>query len=248
MDLKIINSNSAGNCYLLEASNGEALIIECGVRFDKIKQALDFRIDRVAGCLITHSHGDHCKAAYDVLKAGIKVYATVDEHKAMCTAEHHNARFIGALNRPIPVGDFEIMGFTVIHDTPDPVGYLIRHEECGTVVFLTDTVYSPFRFNGLNNIIVEANYCEEILDRRLRDGENPKFVRDRVIESHMSIANCLDLLAANDLSQVNNVVLIHLSDGNSNAADFKKRVECATAKTVHIAEPGLVIDFNKTPY
>lgn len=246
MVLKIINSNSAGNSYILEASNGEALIIECGLRFEKIKQALGYRINRVAGCLVTHSHGDHSKAVYDLLKAGIKVYATPGEHKAMATDNHHNACI--SQYAPFKVGSFEIIAFKIIHDTPEPVGYLIRHEECGTVLFLTDTVYSPYKFNGLTNIIVEANYCQKILDQRLEDGENPKFLHDRVIQSHMSIEHCKDLLLANDLSQVNNIVLIHLSDGNSDAKRFKKEVEQVTGKTVHIAEAGMEILFNRTPF
>lgn len=248
MILKIVNSNSLGNAYIMEAHNGEALLIECGLRFAKIKEALKYRIDRVSGCLITHSHGDHCKAVYDVLKAGIKVYATAGEHKAMATDNHHNAKVITPLARPLSVGNFEVLAFKVIHDTPDPVGYLIKHAECGTVLFLTDTVYSPFRFTGLCNIIVEANYCQKILDKRVADGENPQFLRDRVIESHMSIDHCKDLLQSNDLSQVNNIVLIHLSDGNSDAARFKREVQEVTGKTVHVADAGMEIPFNRTPF
>jgi phosphoribosyl 1,2-cyclic phosphodiesterase len=246
MKLQIINSNSAGNSYIMEAQDGEALLIECGLRFQLIQQALKYKINRVAGCLVTHSHGDHSKAIRDVLKVGIRVYATQGEHRAMGTEHHHNSRYSVII--PFMVGSFECLAFKVIHDTPEPVGYLIRHEECGTVLFLTDTVYSPFRFNGLNNIIVEANYCQKILDKRVENGENPKFLRDRVIESHMSIANCKDLLMANDLSQVNNIVLIHLSDGNSDAARFKKEVQEVTGKSVHVAEAGMEIPFNRTPF
>jgi phosphoribosyl 1,2-cyclic phosphodiesterase len=246
MTLKIVNSNSQGNAYILEASNGEVLLIECGLRFDLIKQALNYEISRIVGCLVTHSHGDHCKAVGDVLKAGIKVWATAAEHKAMGTEAHHNAMV--SQYAPFKVGSFDVVAFKVVHDTPEPVGYLIRHEECGTVLFLTDTVYSPYRFNGLINVIVEANYCQTILDRRLADGENPKFLHDRVIQSHMSIAHCKDLLMANDLSQVNNIVLIHLSDSNSDAARFKREVQEVTGKTVHIAEAGMEIPFNITPF
>lgn len=246
MNLKIVNSNSAGNSYILEASNGEALLIECGLRWPVIKQALNYEISRVSGCVLTHSHGDHSKAVYDLLKSGIKVYATAGEHKAMATTSHHNAMV--SQYAPFKVGSFDVVAFKVIHDTPEPVGYLIRHEECGTVLFLTDTVYSPYRFNGLTNIIIEANYCQKILDRRLADDENPKFLHDRVIESHMSIANCKDLLLANDLTQVNNIVLIHLSDSNSDAPRFYREVREVTGKTVWVASAGMEIPFNRTPF
>lgn len=247
MILQVINSNSAGNAYILEAENGEALLIECGVQWAKIKQALDFKISRVAGCLVTHSHGDHCKAVRDVLNAGIKVYATIKEHEVMRTDLHHNRRaFIVGV--PFKVGSFDVIAFNVVHDTPAPVGYLIKHDECGAILFLTDTVYCPFTFRGLNNIIVEANYCETIIDARVKAGENPAFLRDRVIQSHMSIDHCIDLLRANDLTEVNNIVLIHFSDGNSHEANFKKRVEDATGKSVTVANPGTIVNFNLTPY
>jgi DNA/RNA-binding domain of Phe-tRNA-synthetase-like protein len=57
------------------------------------------------------------------------------------------------------------------------------------------------------------------------------------------------MLKANNLSQVNNIVLIHLSDGNSDAEDFQKQVTELTGKTVYVADAGMIIDnFNKKPF
>ena len=121
-------------------------------------------------------------------------------------------------------------------------GFLIFHEEMGKTVFLTDLVYSKFSFKGISNWLIEANYCNEKV--RSSDG----FLASRVLNSHLSIQNCIKLLEANDLSQSNNICLIHLSDSNSNAKEFKQKVTDATGKLVHIAEPNLTIDFNKTPF
>lgn len=244
MELKIISSSSAGNAYILQ-NDREALLIECGVRFDRIKQALNFNLSKVVACLITHEHGDHCKAVNDVLTAGIKVYASAGTHKAMGTASHHRAAFTTGLQI---AGGFQFKAFDVKHDAAEPVGYIIRHAECGNVLFLTDTYYCEYTFPGMNNIIVEANYCQHILDERLANGSSPAILRDRVIQSHMSIDTCVDLLMANDLKNVNNIVLIHLSDRNSNAEQFRRRVQEATGKTVHIADNDQVISFNKTPF
>jgi phosphoribosyl 1,2-cyclic phosphodiesterase len=247
MKLKIINSNSAGNAYILE-NDTEALLIECGVRFDKIKQALNFKMSKVVGCLVTHEHQDHCKAVKEVLAAGIHVHASYGTHGAMKTEGHHRSRFLH-LGATLNLGQFKVKGFPVKHDAAEPMGFLINHPETGIILFLTDSYYSEYKFTGLNNIIVEANYCQNILDKRLQDGTNPKFLRDRVIESHMSLATCKELLRANDLSQVNNIVLIHLSDGNSNADRFKSEVQEVTGKVVHVAEAGMVIEnFNKNPF
>lgn len=247
MRLTVINSNSAGNAYVLE-NEYEALLIECGVRFDKIKEALNFNLRKVVGCIITHEHKDHCKSVTDVMKAGINVYATFGTLNAMGVSINHRANAI-VPEQTYMLGSFKVIAFKVQHDCADPVGYLINHEETGTVLFLTDSYYSKYTFRGLNNVIIEANYCQSILDKRLEGGENPKFLRDRVITSHMSIQTCKELLQANDLSAVNNIVLIHLSDGNSDQHRFKKEIEETTGKLVHVATPGLVIDnFHKQPF
>jgi hypothetical protein len=42
--------------------------------------------------------------------------------------------------------------------------------------------------------------------------------------------------------------LIHLSNGNSHAQEFKEGIRKATGKNVHIAESGLELLLNKTPF
>ncbi len=250
MRLKVINSNSRGNAYLLE-NDQEALLIECGVRFELIKRALDFNLSRVAGALVSHSHGDHCSAVKDVTHAGINVYATHGTCEELLEKWSPNPHRLKPrhLGIAFTVGGFQILPFRTEHDCKEPCGFLIKHEECGTTLFLTDTVFSPYVFWGLNNIIVEANYCEEILEEKRRSGSTIEMLRDRVIESHMSLQNCKDMLTANDLSQVNNIVLIHLSDKHSHAERFKAEVEQLTGKTVTVADANMVIDnFNRTPF
>lgn len=247
MKLHIINSNSKGNAYILEASGGEALLLECGVRFDELKKALRFNLRRVAACLVTHEHQDHCKSVHEVLAAGIDVWSGEKTHEAMRTKSHHRAKscYSGDV---FGAGSFKVKAFDVKHDAAQPLGYLIHHAECGTVLFLTDSYYCEYRFTGLNNIIIEANYCQSIIDKRVADGANPKFLRDRVLTSHMSLATCKETLKSYDLKAVNNIVLIHLSDGNSDEVRFKKEVEETTGKMVHVANAGMIIDFNKTVF
>ena len=64
----------------------------------------------------------------------------------------------------------------------------------------------------------------------------------------MSLETLLELLGKNDLSKVNNIVLIHLSDSNSHAIDFKNAVRKATNCNVIIADANQTIAFDKTPF
>lgn len=246
MKLKIVNSGSVGNCYILE-NDSTALVIECGVNIKDIKQALGFNLKKVAGVLISHEHGDHCKAVKEVVAAGLDVYASDGTIAAMKLAAHHRANRLWNKTAK-KIGEFTVIPFDVKHDAAEPFGFLIHHADCGTVLFITDTYYVPHTFKGVNNILVEANYCPKILKERMDAGKIHPSVNNRVWKSHMSIDTCKGLLQANDLSAVNNIVLIHLSDGNSDSASFKKHVEELTGKTVTIAAKNIVINFSKTPF
>lgn len=73
------------------------------------------------------------------------------------------------------IGEFTVMPFPTIHDAAEPVGFLIHHKNCGLVLFLTDTAYSEYRFEGLNNIIIEANYDMRIIQKRMDRDSNMLF-------------------------------------------------------------------------
>lgn len=131
----------------------------------------------------------------------------------------------------------------VRHDPSiDTFGFLIHHSEMGKVVFLTDLVYSKYTFNGINNWIIEANYDDDKV--KSEDG----YLSSRILNSHLSINNCIKLLKSNDLTRTNNIVLIHLSDSNSDEKKFKQMVSDSTKKNVHVAEKGLSIDFDISPF
>lgn len=245
MKLKVIGSGSKGNAYLLE-NEQEALLIECGVSIMDIKKAVNFDVNKISGCIVTHEHNDHAKSILDAMKSGIDVFATAGtfEGKKIETGFYRRAKVIKQHDE-FKVGSFKVKSFKINHDVIEPCGFLIYHPECGVTLFLTDTYYSDFTFKGLNNIIVEANYDQEIIDEKLG---GKKFLRDRILKSHMSLDTCMDFLKANDLTAVNNIVLIHLSDSNSHEINFAKKVASLTGKEVNVASNGMQIGFNKTPF
>jgi ribonuclease BN (tRNA processing enzyme) len=145
------------------------------------------------------------------------------------------------------IGQFKVKAIEVVHDTYC-FAYLIHHPESGLILFITDSFYSPHTFQGLNQIILECNYDEDILNDNIEKGKLPLVVRNRVRSSHMSLGTVKTLLEANDLSQVQNIVLTHLSDGNSNAGKFREEITKLTGKKVFIADKNMNIDFNKEPF
>lgn len=243
MKLKIIETGSNGNSYLLKGRN-EELLIECGVNINTIKKALDFDYSKLQGCLVTHRHSDHAKSLFEVMSLGIECYAAKD---VFDNIKSHARSNIVEEKKVFKIGNFRIMAFSVKHDVPC-FGYLIDHPESGKILFLTDTYYCSYKFPGLNNIIIEANYSKAIIDRNFANGSINEVVKNRIQKSHFSLENCLDMLSKNDLTAVNNIVLIHLSNGNSNEREFVKSVTDQTLKTVSAGVNGLEINFNKTPF
>ena len=246
MQLKILGSSSAGNCYVLE-TDIEALVIECGVLFMDVKKAVDFNISKIKGALCSHSHKDHSKFINDFLNARIGVYIseqTKKEIELKCLLQPT----IIKENEQFMIGNFTVLPFLVKHDV-ECFGFLIHHQECGKLLFVTDSYYVPYTFSGLNNLLIEANYSLEILMKNVSDGRMHGAMLNRTLQSHMSIETCCEALAANDLSKVNNIVLIHLSAANSNADEFQRRIERQTGKKTTIADKGMVIkNFNVTPF
>lgn len=241
MKLTVLGSSSSGNGYILEDSEGNALLLEAGVRLKEVKKALDFNIRGIVGCLITHMHGDHIGHVNQYLDAGIDIYTHIENK-----VTGHRFRQLES-KKEVSIGPWKIKPFDVIHDVPT-FGFLIDHPESGKVCFITDTAYCKYTFPGLNNIIIEANYCEEIMMKRFLEGSLNGVVRARTMKSHMSLQSTLEFLGANDLSQVNQVILIHLSGGNSDPEQFHQKTSEATGKTVHIAKPGAEFQLTKTPF
>jgi len=246
MDLKILGSSSKGNCYLLD-NGSEALVIECGIALKKVKKAVDFDITRITGALISHEHGDHAKYVQSFARAWIPIYTSPGTAKEI-RKKYNTKSNVLTPGEQTDIGNFKVIAFKTEHDAAEPVGFLVNHEEIGTMLFATDTYYLKYRFSGLNNILLECNYDLPILDQNIQEGKLPSFLRDRVIKSHMSYTTCKETLQANDLTRVNNIVLIHLSGNNSDPDKFKKGIEKATSKKVTIAKENIRINFNKTPF
>lgn len=232
MNITVIASGSSGNAYRID--DGEtSLLLDAGIPLRLIKQALNFRVRDIAGCLITHAHGDHAKAAGDLAKAGVDIYTSKGTLDA-CRLTGHRMKAVEAL-KEINIGTFAVLPFDVQHDAPDPLGFLLTSRATGEkFLYFTDTYYIKYRFTGLTHIMGECNYSMDIIEQSVRNGYIPPELVPRLIKSHMSLDHFLDLLRANDLRQVKQIYLLHLSNNNSDAERFKEAVQKLTGTEVYV--------------
>ena len=232
MNITVIASGSSGNAYRID--DGEtSLLLDAGIPLKLIKQALNFRVRDLGGCLITHAHGDHAKAAGDLAKAGVDIYTSRGTLDA-CRLTGHRIKAVEAL-KEINIGTFAVLPFDVQHDAPEPLGFLMTSRSTGEkLLYFTDTYYLKYRFTGLTHIMGECNYSMDIIEQSVRNGYIPPELVPRLIKSHMSLDHFLDLLRANDLRTVKQIYLLHLSNNNSDAGRFKEAVQRLTGTEVYV--------------
>lgn len=243
--LKVLGSGSSGNSYALIADNGEILAIEAGCKFMDFKKMIDWRISDVAGCIVSHEHGDHAHYIKDFMQSGIPVYTAFETQNALEVITGERTIAIPP-RRARQIGSFTVVPFNVPHDTEiECYGYLIKHEEMGKLLFLTDLEYCKYDFSNqmVNHILCETNYDMQFVKR-----DEPNY--EHRLRGHMSLDTALKFISTNDNPALRNVVLIHLSDKSGDPALFKQKTEeiVKYGADVYVAEKGLEISLDLCPF
>lgn len=246
MQLHILSSGSKGNCYLLK-TDSEILIIEAGVKLSEVKKAIDFDLSKVVACLCTHQHNDHAGNIREFMAAGILTLALEDVFQSKSLGVLAAYRKTIEPNHGYKVGNFKVYAFSVSHDVPC-LGFTIDHPESGKILFLTDTMTCDYSFTGLNHFLIEANYADSVLDANIKAGKVPPSMRHRLLSTHMELETTKKIINNHDISNVRNIVLIHLSDGNSNEKQFVNEIQAVTGKPVFAANKGMKLNFSLNPF
>lgn len=211
---KCLSSGSVGNCYILTADNGEQLVLDCGIPIKQFKKENSFNVSDIVGVICTHFHKDHSLSVKDFQKMGIEVWQPyLDENKRQLKK----------------FGCFSVQSFEVPHDCTDCVAYFIKADG-HKILYATDFEYLPvsFRKIGLDTLIVECNYCEDMLNK-----DDAKY--KHVLQGHCSLNTYLEIVNDNRDS-ARNVLACHLSQLGSD----KDKILTETKK---IANKGVYVDY-----
>lgn len=231
MEIKAISSGSKGNAYYV--SDGKTrLLIECGVTISKLKRTTEFDLEKIHGIIISHRHSDHCRSVKQCSEAGIDLFAPSDvfEYYGLCGTNCHRVREF----RGFTAGTMFILPFDLNHDCVN-FGYLICSRETKErLLYFSDTYMVKYRFEHLTHIMAECNHSMRLLKENTEAGLIPVWLKDRIKVNHMSIENLLKFFKANDMSEVKEIYLIHISENNGNPASFRQRVRKASGKPVKV--------------
>lgn len=241
MKLHVLGSSSLGNCYLLQSSD-KILIIEAGIRFREIERAIDWQVNRIAGCLVSHEHGDHAKYVHNFSQRGIRVLST----KAVINKALNNK------DRLYHFQTYKLQGFTIIpfllsHDV-ECFGFYIHHPEMGFLLFVTDTGKLSYKFAEIDHLLIEANYSDEILQQNVIKHDISNSQVTRLANTHLSIDKAVKWIKQANPKPLQTIVLLHLSNGNSNAEQFRQIMYEQTGLSAYVAEKGFSIEINKYPF
>jgi phosphoribosyl 1,2-cyclic phosphodiesterase len=209
-------SSSSGNLYTV--NDGQTrILLECGLPHRELSRLLHHDVTRFAGCFITHQHQDHATAAPTLARRGMAIYCHPDTAMALGIEAEATAMLPGTVQR---INTLLITAIEGKHDVPCN-GYLIYSIATKeNLLFALDTCYLQNRFNRLTEIAVECNHSRETL---LADNI-PAKLKERIMRTHMSLETFSGMLAANDLSQVRKIYLLHMSNQRGNAERFKAEI------------------------
>lgn len=238
VEIQVFGSSSKGNAYLL--FDGErSLLLEAGVNFKKLVNVFWPLVD---GCLITHEHGDHSKVAMDVIhRTGLDIYTSSGTQEAL-QLPNHRVKTVKSLEE-FQVGNWRVLPFQTEHNTPfeskhnvnEPLGFFINTKDGDNVLFATDTKYIRYKFPGITHLMIECNYQMAIIDENVANGKVHSKLRDRIVATHFELNNVKNFILSNDMSDLQEVWLLHLSERNADAELFKQEIQAITGVPVYIA-------------
>lgn len=241
MDIKVLASGSAGNCYRI--SDGDtSLLLDAGISIKRIREGCGYNLRGISGCLVTHSHGDHTRAVRDLLAVAVPVYMPQGEIDAMGLPAHHRLHPLSRLSvnsRVYPtfsIGTLAILPFRTEHDTPEPVGYLIAARSSDDkLLYFTDSFYLAERFSGLTHIIGEVNYDSPMMWKRVEEGTTPPVRAKRLFGTHMSLDTFLDFIRSVEHPEtIRQIFICHMSDDHGDAPKTLDAVRRLTGAEVYL--------------
>lgn len=240
MKFESFYSSSKSNFYVVTATNGKKLLIECGCSWKQLIKAIKYEkgLKNVVGCLLSHEHNDHSNCIEKVMQNGIDVYSGYGTFDSLGidSVDEHRAKVVYDCDR-FKIGDtFEVFSFELwadkektayAHDVPI-FGYIIfdmPQDEC--MLFVTDaSVIVPNFGEAFSIISICCNYDGEILHALEEAGKINTELAKRLLTSHMEKQVAMDYIDKYcNIKKCTEIHLLHMSPSNIKAERVRKEFE-----------------------
>lgn len=229
MKITPIASSSKGNAIMVDDGTTKVLL-DAGVPVPRLQEFCS--PSQIDGVLVSHGHKDHTRGLPALIRRGVKAYASrgcIDAMEPM-QYTHFLLHEIKHLVK-FELGSFNVLPFYVVHDTPEPMGFLLQSIATSEkLVYIVDSGYVKYDFRGVNYWLLEANHDEDIINESSMDSR----LRNRIMKNHMSIQKVHKFLSTSDLSVTKQVHLLHLSDNNSDEEKFVTTIQKLTGCPVYL--------------
>lgn len=211
-------SGSKGNAYCVEAQ-GKVLLIDCGLSCRELEtrlRAVGYDPAQIVAAAFTHNHIDHVKGlpVFHKHHPEVELLANLMTAGAISSQQGMDELDFSPFEngQEFDVGPFLVRAFSIPHDVPDPVGYLVKADgetyfhctDCGTPLDSVGVKLAEADFATL-----ESNHDPVMLHQSQR-AESLK-QRIRGPRGHLSNDQAADLVRRFATPKLKRLALAHLS-------------------------------------
>ena len=193
-------------------------------------------IGRLLFAATDERHIDHVKSLDYFINLGIPCYGNKD----VCSIHK------GCIELPkvLKVDGFKVQNFELVHSVPNNA-FIIDTDDGIRILYCTDTKRIPKKVKGVHYAAIECNNDQDtIIDNAMCD----VFTKSRP-ENHHSLCECARYLKAIDKSNLQCIVLWHMSMSN---IDERKAIDTIKREVgfdnVVVADRGMEIEIQKSEF
>ena len=218
-----IGSGSQGNGTVISQANTH-LLVDCGFSVGKAEKRLGkigMRAEDLTAILVTHEHGDHIGGVAALAqKYQLPVYATGGTAGHLSSLDGTGLIEVFSSHSKFTIDDIDVMPFPVPHDAREPSQFVFSNGATRLGLLTDAGMITPAierALSGCDALLLEANYDDD----KLKKGDYPDWLKRRISGKlgHLSNAQSATLLKKIDVSRLQHIVAMHLSEKN-NAPDI----------------------------
>lgn len=114
-------------------------------------------------------------------------------------------------------------------------GYLIQHDkEKIRMLYITDTALIKWRFKDVDTMLLGVDYSDDYLEFETNEAK-----KKHILSGHLELNTAVDFIKVTDRDHtLNNVIVGHLSESNSDILTFEKAIRKVTQSNIYFARKG----------